>query len=49
VIASGGIATLADIATLRELVPRGLEGAIVGTALYAGSFTLRDALRIANR
>lgn len=46
VIASGGIATLDDIAALRELVPLGLEGAIVGKALYAGAFTLAEALDV---
>lgn len=49
VIASGGIATLDDIAALRELVPEGLEGAIVGKALYARAFTLRAALDLASR
>jgi phosphoribosylformimino-5-aminoimidazole carboxamide ribotide isomerase/phosphoribosylanthranilate isomerase len=49
VIASGGIADLDDIAALRELVPYGLEGAIVGKALYAGAFTLPEALDIARR
>lgn len=48
VIASGGVATLDDIADLRELVPHGLEGAIVGKALYAKSFTLREALDVAS-
>jgi 1-(5-phosphoribosyl)-5-[(5-phosphoribosylamino)methylideneamino] imidazole-4-carboxamide isomerase/N-(5'phosphoribosyl)anthranilate isomerase len=47
VIASGGIANLDDIAELRELVPQGLEGAIVGKALYAGAFTLAEALDVA--
>ena len=47
VIASGGVATLDDIAALRELVPRGVEGAIVGKALYAGAFTLTEALDVA--
>jgi phosphoribosylformimino-5-aminoimidazole carboxamide ribotide isomerase/phosphoribosylanthranilate isomerase len=47
VIASGGVATLDDIAALRELVPQGLEGAIVGKALYAGAFTLAEALDVA--
>ena len=46
VIASGGIASLDDIAALRELVPLGLEGAIVGKALYAGAFTLAEALDV---
>jgi phosphoribosylformimino-5-aminoimidazole carboxamide ribotide isomerase/phosphoribosylanthranilate isomerase len=47
VIASGGIATLDDIAELRALVPQGVEGAIVGKALYAGAFTLAEALDVA--
>ena len=47
VIASGGIPSLDDIAALRELVPHGLEGAIVGKALYAGAFTLAEALDVA--
>lgn len=49
VIASGGISSLVDLAALRELVPRGIEGAIVGKALYAGNFTLPQALDIAGR
>jgi len=47
VIASGGISSLDDIADLRTLVPRGLEGAIVGKALYAKAFTLAEALDVA--
>ena len=47
VIASGGIATLDDIVALRGLVSHGIEGAIVGKALYAGAFTLREALDLA--
>ncbi len=47
VIASGGVATLDDIAALRELVPHGIEGAIVGKALYAGAFTLAEAIDVA--
>jgi phosphoribosylformimino-5-aminoimidazole carboxamide ribotide isomerase/phosphoribosylanthranilate isomerase len=49
VIASGGVADLDDIAALRELVPLGLEGAIVGKALYAGAFSLAEALDVAGR
>ena len=49
VIASGGIAQLTDIAELRQLTNIGVEGAIVGKALYAQKFTLKDALRIANQ
>lgn len=47
VVASGGVSTLDDLAALRDLVPMGLEGAIVGKALYAGAFTLPEALDIA--
>ncbi len=47
VVASGGVSTLADLEALRELVPLGVEGAIIGTALYVGNFTLAEALRIA--
>ena len=46
VVASGGISSLADIRTLAGLVPIGVEGAIIGTALYVGSFTLPDALAL---
>lgn len=46
VIASGGVSSLDDIAALRELVPLGLEGAIVGKALYAEAFTLAEALDV---
>jgi phosphoribosylformimino-5-aminoimidazole carboxamide ribotide isomerase/phosphoribosylanthranilate isomerase len=49
VIASGGVADLDDIVALRELVPHGLEGAIIGKALYAGAFTLPEALDVAGR
>ncbi|MFC5501390.1 bifunctional 1-(5-phosphoribosyl)-5-((5-phosphoribosylamino)methylideneamino)imidazole-4-carboxamide isomerase/phosphoribosylanthranilate isomerase PriA [Lysinimonas soli] len=49
VVASGGISSLDDIAALRALVPLGLEGAIVGKALYAGAFTLIEALDVAGR
>lgn len=47
VVASGGISSLADIAALRELVDMGLEGAILGKSLYAGRFTLEQALEVA--
>ncbi len=46
VVASGGVTTLDDIAALMELVPVGVEGAIAGTALYEGRFTLEDALAL---
>jgi phosphoribosylanthranilate isomerase len=44
VVASGGITELDDLAALVELVPVGVEGAIIGTALYEGRFSLEDAL-----
>jgi phosphoribosylformimino-5-aminoimidazole carboxamide ribonucleotide (ProFAR) isomerase len=47
VIASGGVATIADLETLRNMVTRGIEGAIIGQALYAGAFTLEEALAVA--
>jgi phosphoribosylformimino-5-aminoimidazole carboxamide ribotide isomerase/phosphoribosylanthranilate isomerase len=45
VIASGGIGTLEDISALAQLQSIGVEGAIVGKALYAGAFTLEQALQ----
>lgn len=47
VIASGGVSSLADLRALRDLVPLGLEGAIVGKALYEQKFTLTQALDVA--
>jgi len=44
VVASGGVSSLADLRAIASLVPLGVEGAIVGTALYEGAFTLEDAL-----
>jgi phosphoribosyl isomerase A len=46
VVASGGITELSDLAALMDLVPDGVEGAIVGTALYEGRFALEDALAL---
>lgn len=47
VIASGGISVLEDIAQLTQMVDQGIEGAIIGKALYAGQFTLQQALKVA--
>jgi 1-(5-phosphoribosyl)-5-[(5-phosphoribosylamino)methylideneamino] imidazole-4-carboxamide isomerase/N-(5'phosphoribosyl)anthranilate isomerase len=47
IVASGGVSSLDDIVALRDLVPLGVEGAIVGKALYAGAFTLAEALDVA--
>ena len=44
VVASGGIASLADLRALAALGPDVIEGAITGRALYEGAFTLEDAL-----
>ena len=44
VVASGGVSSVSDIRGLRALTDHGLEGAIVGKALYAGAFTLQEAL-----
>ena len=44
VIASGGVSSIADLQAISTLTDRGVEGAIVGKALYAGRFTLPEAL-----
>ncbi|MCT1367908.1 bifunctional 1-(5-phosphoribosyl)-5-((5-phosphoribosylamino)methylideneamino)imidazole-4-carboxamide isomerase/phosphoribosylanthranilate isomerase PriA [uncultured Kocuria sp.] len=49
VVASGGISSLDDLKALREMVPQGVEGTIVGKALYAGKFSLSEALEVAGR
>lgn len=49
VVASGGISSLDDIAELSSLNAMGIEGAIVGKALYAGAFTLQQALELTRR
>ena len=46
-IASGGISTLDDLRRLRGMVTDGVEGAIIGTALYLGRFTLAEAIEVA--
>ena len=47
VTASGGVSTLNDIRDLRELESVGVDEAIVGRALYLGSFTIKEASAIA--
>jgi phosphoribosylformimino-5-aminoimidazole carboxamide ribotide isomerase/phosphoribosylanthranilate isomerase len=49
VVASGGISTLQDLVDLRALTGIGIEGAIMGKALYAGAFTLPQALEVSSR
>lgn len=44
VIASGGVSSLDDLRAIATLTDQGIEGAIVGKALYAGRFTLPEAL-----
>jgi 1-(5-phosphoribosyl)-5-[(5-phosphoribosylamino)methylideneamino] imidazole-4-carboxamide isomerase/N-(5'phosphoribosyl)anthranilate isomerase len=48
VIASGGVSSLDDLKKLKELVGIGVEGSIVGKALYAGAFTLEEALSVSS-
>jgi phosphoribosyl isomerase A len=49
VVASGGVSSLSDLHAIASLVPLGVEGAIVGQALYAGAFTLPEALAAVSR
>jgi len=46
IVASGGVSTLADLVAIRSLTDIGVEGSIVGKALYAGAFTLEEAIEI---
>lgn len=48
VIASGGVSSLNDLRTLRKLTEIGVEGSIIGKALYAGAFTLQEALGVSS-
>jgi phosphoribosylanthranilate isomerase len=49
VVASGGVSTIEDLTAIATLVDDGVEGAIIGTALYTGAFTLEDALAAVRR
>ena len=49
IVASGGIAELSDLIELRSMTNIGIEGAIVGKAIYAGAFTLAQALEVATK
>ena len=49
VIASGGVSSIADLEAIATLTGEGVEGAIVGKALYAGRFTLPEALDAVSR
>ena len=47
IIASGGVRGMEDIQALQPLTERGVEGVIIGKALYMGAISLKDALRVA--
>lgn len=47
IIASGGVRGMEDIQALQPLTERGVEGVIIGKALYTGAISLKDALRVA--
>ncbi len=49
IIASGGISTLQDLIDLRTMTEIGIEGAIVGKAIYSGAFTIAQALEVASK
>ena len=49
VVASGGVSTVDDLRAIATLVDEGVEGAIIGKALYAGRFTLTEALDAVSR
>ena len=49
VVASGGVSSLADLRAIADLVPLGVEGAIIGKALYTGAFSLPEALAVVGR
>ena len=47
IIASGGVRGMEDIQALQPLTEHGVEGVIIGKALYTGAISLKDALRVA--
>lgn len=49
VVASGGVSTVDDLRAIATLTDEGVEGAIIGKALYAGRFTLTEALDAVSR
>ena len=49
IVASGGIAVLQDLIELRTMTDIGIEGAIVGKAIYSGAFTVAQALEVASK
>lgn len=49
IIASGGISVVSDVQKLKELEGLGLEGAIIGRALYVGTISLREAIALGDK
>jgi phosphoribosylformimino-5-aminoimidazole carboxamide ribotide isomerase len=49
VLASGGVGSVADIAALAAVADAGIEGVVVGRALYTGAVALPEAMRVAQR
>jgi len=49
IVASGGISSLQDLIDLRTMTDIGIEGAIVGKAIYSGAFTIAQALEVASK
>ena len=49
ILASGGVGSVADIAALAAVADAGIEGVVVGRALYTGAVSLPDAMRAAAR
>jgi phosphoribosylformimino-5-aminoimidazole carboxamide ribotide isomerase len=49
ILASGGVGSVADIAALAAVADAGIEGVVVGRALYTGAISLADAMRVAAR
>jgi len=49
ILASGGVGSVADIAALAAVADAGIEGVVVGRALYTGAVSLPDAMRAATR
>ena len=47
IIASGGVASLEDIRRLQQRASSGIEGCIIGKAIYTGAIDLREALQVA--
>ena len=47
IIASGGVASLADISNLKKYAKQGIEGCIIGKAIYTGAIDLKAAIKLA--